>query len=55
MLNRQKIGVKIRGKPKSILMLRFTDDIVIITNNENEMEMGLEEMQKCIEEFRYTY
>jgi len=32
-------------------MLRFADDIALITKNEKEMESTLKELQKCFEEY----
>ena len=46
-LNRRKIGLTIGGELKQ--MLRFADDIVLITKTEKEMETLLEVMQKCFE------
>jgi len=40
MLNKQKIRVKIGGKP--ILMLRFTNNIDLIINNEKKMEKEMQ-------------
>jgi len=45
-LNRRRVGVKVE---ELIQMLRFADDIALITKNEKEMETALEMMQNCFE------